>query len=67
MALRYGPGAYGESVAPFVGDDDLASHILRLLRNPSLQARVVFTAPLDPAGRTREQLAEAAREAIRAA
>lgn len=67
VALRYGPGANGESLAPFVGDDDLLSHLLRLLRNASLEARVVFTAPLDSAGRTREQLAEAAREAIRAA
>jgi 1-acyl-sn-glycerol-3-phosphate acyltransferase len=68
VALHYGPGANGARLAPFVGDDDLVSHILRLLRNTgTLEARVVFGAPLDPAGRTREQLAEATREAIRAA
>jgi 1-acyl-sn-glycerol-3-phosphate acyltransferase len=68
VALRYGPGADGACLAPFVGDDDLVGHILRLLRNTgTLEARVVFGAPLDPAGRTREQLAEVAREAIRAA
>jgi lyso-ornithine lipid O-acyltransferase len=67
VALRYAPDANGESLAPFVDDDDLVSHLLRLLRHPGLEARVVFTAPLDSAGCTREQLAEAAREAIRAA
>lgn len=65
VALRYGPGARGAALAPFVGDDELVGHVLRLLRHPGLEARVVFTAPLDPAGRTRQQLAEAAREAIR--
>ena len=68
VALRYGPGADGAPIAPFIGDDDLLSHLLRLLRNPGgLEARVVFVAPLDPSGCTREQLAEAARAAIRAA
>lgn len=65
VALRYGPGAHGESLAPFVGDDDLVRHVLRLLRNPGLEARVVFCAPLDASGCSREQLADAAREAIR--
>jgi lyso-ornithine lipid O-acyltransferase len=67
VALRYGLGAGGLALAPFVGDDDLVTHLLRLLRHPGLDALVTFCAPLGPAGRTREQLAQAAREAIRAA
>lgn len=68
VALRYGAGADGERLAPFVGDDDLVSHLLRLLRHPAgLEVRVVFCVPLDSAGLTRERLADASRDAIRAA
>jgi 1-acyl-sn-glycerol-3-phosphate acyltransferase len=65
VSLRYGPGSHGEALAPFVGDDDLLSHIVRLLGNRSLQAEVHFGRPLDPTGLSREALAEAARDAIR--
>lgn len=65
VALRYGCGSGGENIAPFVGDDDLVSHVIRMLRNRNLEADVVFGAPLDSRGRTREQLADAARDAIR--
>lgn len=65
VALRYAPSAHGEVIAPFIGDDDLVSHIVRLLRNRGLDAQLVFCAPLAATGRTREELAEAAREAIR--
>lgn len=67
VALRYGLGGCGGNIAPFIGEDDLVSHVVRLLRNRGLVAEAVFGAPLDPAGRTREELAEAARDAIRTA
>lgn len=67
VALRYAPNARGEAVAPFIGDDDLVSHIVRLLHNRGLEARLTFCAPIGSAGRTREELADGAREAIRKA
>lgn len=67
VALRYAPNARGEHIAPFIGDDDLLSHILRLLHNRGLDARLVFCAPLASEDATREQLAEGSREAIRTA
>lgn len=67
VALRYGPGSCGGNLAPFIGKDDLVSHLLRLIRNRELVAEAVFVEPLDPAGRTRQELADAARDSIRAA
>lgn len=67
IALRYGVGSCGGNIAPFIGDDDLVSHIVRLLRNRELVAEAVFGAPLASLGRTREELAEACRDSIRAA
>lgn len=66
VALHYAPNARGEALAPFIGDDDLVSHIVRLLRNRGLEAQLVFCAPISAIGRTREELADATREAIRA-
>lgn len=65
VAVRYGTGDQGQSLAPFVGEDDLLSHLLRLLRNRSLDAEVIFAAPIDPANYDRAGLAEKARSSVR--
>ena len=67
VAIRYGEGDAGQSLAPFVGDDDLLSHLLRLLRNRRLEAEILFTAPIDPANHSRSSLAEHCRDSVRAA
>ena len=67
VTLRYSADARGRPLAPFIGDDDLVSHLLRLLRSPGLAADLHLVEPIDPAGRSREQLAEAAHTAIRTA
>ncbi len=67
VALRYGPDPQGRNLAPFIGDDDLVSHLLRMLRCPGLDIEISFAERLYPAGRSREELAEAARESIRSA
>lgn len=67
VALRYGLDTMGRNIAPFIGDDDLVSHLLRLLRCRGLDVEVSFGRLLQPAGTTREQLAEAARSSIREA
>ncbi|HEX4895247.1 MAG TPA: lysophospholipid acyltransferase family protein [Solimonas sp.] len=65
VALRYGRAADGRNLAPFIGDDDLVSHILRLLREPALEATLIYCEALAPA--PREQLAVQAHAAICAA
>ena len=63
LALRYGRGADGSDVAPFIGDDDLLSHLLRILREPQLCAELTYCAAL-PAGLARDELAVRSRAAI---
>lgn len=55
---------YAGSVAPFIGDDDLVSHVLRVLREPALVAELTYGAVIEPRELSREQLAQAAHRAI---
>lgn len=65
VALRYGTGGDGTPVAPFVGDDDLVSHILRLLREQELSVEVIYCAPIRARGLDRGTLASNAEAAVR--
>ncbi|MEQ1440716.1 lysophospholipid acyltransferase family protein [Fontimonas sp. SYSU GA230001] len=67
VALRYGPGRGGRAVAPFIGDDDLLSHILRLLREPEIVAEIVYGEPIATQGLERDALARHAETAVRTA
>ena len=67
VALRFSAGDGGARIAPFVGDDDLVSHIGRLLLNRRLAVTVTFCEPVTTQGATRETLAATARDRIRAA
>ncbi|MCI0750147.1 MAG: 1-acyl-sn-glycerol-3-phosphate acyltransferase [Nevskiales bacterium] len=62
--IHYEPAANGTAVAPFIGDDTLVAHLLRLLRVPELRAELSYAAPLHSHGMDRETLARAARTAI---
>lgn len=64
VALRFSPAANGMATAPFIGDDDLLSHIARLLRHGPIKAEVIYCAPIAPEGHDRDSIAEAAYEAI---
>lgn len=66
VALYYhGPNA---ALAPFVGDDTLVAHIIRLLKAPGLAATLIYCPPLDAQQfASRHALAAAAEQAIRAA
>lgn len=66
VAIRYRRTADGRDIAPFIGDDDLVTHILRILREPALQAEISYCAPITSTGLSREQLAAQAHAAIRA-
>ncbi len=65
VALRYFD-ADGKlhPVAPFIGDDDFVSHLLRLLRGPALRAELVFLPPLAAPGHAARSLAELAQSQV---
>lgn len=67
VALRYGAARDGRLIAPFIGDDDLVSHILRLLREPELTVEIVYGLPIAARGLERAALAYRAETAVRAA
>ncbi len=46
VALRYGLTAEGEDLAPFVGDDSLFAHVVRVLRSSGLTAELFYCEPL---------------------
>lgn len=65
LAISYSLDRAGNNIAPFVGDDDLARHILRLLRSPGgLTVTLHWLDPIDSRGRRRDELADAAHAAI---
>ncbi len=66
VALRYGLTREGEDIAPFIGDDTLFAHVLRMLKSPGLTAELFYCQPLLPAEYTdRLTLAHDAEVAIR--
>ena len=65
VALRYRRGGQPDDVAPFIGDDDLLSHLLRLLRAPTAQVEIHLLPLLHPQpDENRNQLARRAQQAI---
>ena len=66
VALRYGLTTTGEDVAPFIGDDTLFAHVLRMLKSPGLTAELFYCEPLLPGDYSnRVTMAQAAEAAIR--
>ncbi|CAD5105968.1 lysophospholipid acyltransferase family protein [Zestomonas carbonaria] len=60
----------GESdhrIAPFIGDDDLLSHLLRLFAEDCLEVRIDLLAPLASLGLERAELARRAQLSVHAA
>jgi 1-acyl-sn-glycerol-3-phosphate acyltransferase len=64
VTLRYLPSADGRAVAPFIGDDDLLSHILRLLRESELRAELIYGESIASTTVERDELARIARQQI---
>ncbi|MDF3937034.1 lysophospholipid acyltransferase family protein [Pseudomonas citronellolis] len=64
VALRYLRAGEVDALAPFIGDDDLFSHLRRLLRNDRGTVEIHLLDPLPSHGRDRAQLAQQARAAI---
>ncbi len=65
VAIRYTQTGVLSPAAPFVGEDALLPHLVRLLRGPPIEAWVRFCPPLPTAGRDRRSLALEARRSIR--
>lgn len=66
VTLRYGLSCRGENIAPFIGDDSLVGHLVRLLREPALHVRVLYGPPIHGAA-SRDALAQEAEAYVRAA
>jgi 1-acyl-sn-glycerol-3-phosphate acyltransferase len=64
VAFRYGLTADGRNIAPFIDDDDMVSHLLRVMREPGLEVEVVYCPPIESAGLDRASLALAAQNAV---
>jgi 1-acyl-sn-glycerol-3-phosphate acyltransferase len=64
VAIRYPHGSGINPAIPFVGDDNLAGHLWRLLGEENIKAELHFCAALAAAGRERRMLADATRGQI---
>jgi 1-acyl-sn-glycerol-3-phosphate acyltransferase len=67
VAIRYGRGTGLDPIAPFIGDDDLLSHLLRLLRADAGVVDIHLLEPIETQGVERAVLAFKAQEAVRMA
>ena len=64
VALRYHVDGRHDPVAPYTGNQSLASNLAGLLGRARTQVHVTFAEPIAPQGRSRRELAEAARAAV---
>ncbi|HXH72945.1 MAG TPA: lysophospholipid acyltransferase family protein [Mariprofundaceae bacterium] len=64
VMLRYPEAAGLSATVPFIGDDEFVSHLLQLLRQPEIEAELVFLPALDAAGQLPDHLADAAHAMI---
>jgi 1-acyl-sn-glycerol-3-phosphate acyltransferase len=67
VAIRYGRAGELDPIAPFIGDDDLLSHLLRLLRGEVGEVDIHLLEPIETLGVERAALAFKAQEAVRGA
>ena len=64
VAIRYLHRGQPCSLSPFVGDDDMLSHLLRLLRSEVRDVEIHLLPPLCSRGLNRNQLARQAQQVI---
>lgn len=67
VALRYGSNAMPDPIAPFVGDDALLPHLMRLARHPGLRVHIRLLPPLNGSALSRRHISEYCHRAIGAA
>lgn len=67
IAIRYERNGQLDPLAPFIGEDDLLSHLMRLLRAERSQVQVHLLAPIASAGKERAALAHECQMAVQQA
>ncbi len=64
VALRYLRDGKPDPIAPFIGDDDLLSHLMRLFAQPCGEVEVQLLEPIASKGEERAALAFQAQQAV---
>ena len=64
VAIQYLRDGERDPVAPYIGDDDLVSHLLRVFAEPCAQVRIQLLPVIPSQGKPRAQLARQAQQAI---
>lgn len=64
VAIRYRRNGEVDPIAPFIGDDDLLSHLLRLFRAERAVVEIQLLTPIACSGQERNALARSAQHAI---
>lgn len=64
VAVRYGSNAAPDPIAPFLGEEALLPHLLRLVRHPGLRVQIRFLSPLVGHTLTRRQISDHCHAAI---
>ena len=64
VAIRYLRDGQPCPVAPFVGDDDMLSHLLRLLSSSACEVEIRLLEPIASESRSRNELARHSQAAI---
>jgi 1-acyl-sn-glycerol-3-phosphate acyltransferase len=67
VAIRYLRDGQVDSLAPFIGDDDLLSHLMRLFANDQGDVEIHLLKPIACAGQERAALAYQAQQAVQKA
>jgi 1-acyl-sn-glycerol-3-phosphate acyltransferase len=67
VAIRYLRDGKLDSLAPFIGDDDLLSHLMRLFANDRGDVEIHVLKPIACEGRERAALAFEAQQAVQKA
>lgn len=67
VAIRYLRAGEADLIAPFIGDDDLPAHLLRLLASERARVQIHLLAPIPCAGRERNALAQEVQQAVKEA
>ena len=67
VAIRYLRDGETDLVAPFIGDDDLPSHLLRLFAADRAKVQIQLLTPIASAGQERNVLARQAQRAVQMA
>ena len=67
VAIQYSRNGLPDPIAPFIGDDDLLSHLRRLFANEQGDVHIQLLAPIATQGRERAALAFQAQQAVQVA